>query len=159
MAEKRLRKGHLYNDFDVGQVFRHHWGRTIFESDNILFTTLTMNYNPLYFNREYAKRFGHKNIVVNPILVFKFVLGLSVEDLSEIGGPFLGVDNLQFLKPVYPGDTIYAQSEVIDKRESTSRPNFGIVSWHTIGKNQKGEFIIEYDRRNLVGKKGYMGSD
>ncbi len=159
MAEKRLRRGHLYNDFDLGQVFRHHWGRTIFESDNILFTTLTMNYNPLYFNREYAKRFGHKDIVVNPILVFKFVLGLSVEDLSEIGGPFLGVDNLQFLKPVYPGDTIYAQSEVIDKRESTSRPNFGIVSWHTIGKNQNGELVIEYDRRNLVGKKGYMGSD
>ncbi len=159
MAEKRLRRGHLYHDFDVGQIFRHHWGRTIFESDNILFTTLTMNYNPLYFNREYAKRFGHKDIVVNPILVFKFVLGLSVEDLSEIGGPFLGVDNLQFLKPVYPGDTIYAQSEVIDKRESTSRPNFGIVSWHTIGKNQNGEFVIEYDRRNLVGKKGYMGTD
>ncbi len=157
MAEKRLRRGHLYHDFDVGQVFRHHWGRTIFESDNILFTTLTMNYNPLYFNREYAKRFGHKDIVINPILVFKIVLGLSVEDLSEIGGPFLGVDDLQFLKTVYPGDTLYAQSEVIDKRESESRPKFGVVSWHTIGKNQNSEIVIEYDRRNLVGKKGYMG--
>lgn len=150
MAEIRVRRGHVYDDFEAGQVFKHHWGRTLVESDNILFTTLTLNFNPLYFNREYAKRLGHPDMVINPLLVFKVILGLSVEDLSEIGGPFLGVDKMIFHRPVYPGDTLYSESTVIDKRTSKSRPDFGIVSWKTIGKNQKGEVVIGYERRNLV---------
>lgn len=150
MAEIRVRRGHVFDEFEVGQVFKHHWGRTLVESDNILFTTLTLNFNPLYFNREYAQRFGHPDMVVNPLLVFKMILGLSVEDLSEIGGPFLGVDKMTFHRPVYPGDTLYAESTVIDKRTSKSRPEFGIVGWHTVGKNQKGETVIDFERRNLV---------
>ncbi|MFH1349811.1 MAG: MaoC family dehydratase [Pseudomonadota bacterium] len=151
MAIIKVTSGNVYNDFQVGQVFRHHWGRTIVESDNILFTTLTMTHNPLYFNREYAKRFGHRDMVVNPLYVFHTILGLSVEDLSESGGgPFLGVDGLEFNRPVYPGDTLYAESTVIEKRESKSRPEFGIVTWRTLGKNQKEEVVIGYIRRNLV---------
>ena len=158
MAEKKIVRGNLYHDFEVGHVFKHHWGRTVVNSDNIMFTTLTMNFNPLYFNREYAQRFGHRDMVVNPLLVFKFILGLSVEDLSEIGGPFLGVDNLRFLTAVYPGDTLYAESTVIDKRISEKRPDFGIVAWKTIGKNQRGEVVIEYERRNLISVKGMIDS-
>ena len=154
MAEKRILVGNVYDDFKVGQVFKHHWGRTIFESDNMLFTTLTLTHNPMYFNKHYAKRFGHDNVVVNPALAFHVTLGLTVEDLSEAGsGPFLGVDNLMFRRPVYPGDTLYAESIVIDKRESKSRPEFGIVSWKTVAKNQNGDIVLEYERRNLIIKK------
>jgi acyl dehydratase len=131
-AIKRL-KGNSFDDFTVGQVFEHHWGRTINEGDNSLFTTLTLSYNPLYFNDAYARANGHPGVQVNPMLVFLTVFGLSVEDLSEGGGLFLGVDELTFRAPVYPGDTLFARSTVIDKRKSDSRPNDGIVTWHTEG--------------------------
>ena len=153
MTDKVVKIGNLYDDFEVGQVFRHHWGRTITETDNTLYTTLTMHFNPLYFNREYAERFGHKNVVINPMLVFHTVLGISVEDLSEAGrGPFLGVDDVRFLRPVYPGDTLYAASKVIDKRESNSRPEFGIVTWDTVGLRSDGDEVIRLTRRNLISK-------
>ncbi|MBL8673511.1 MAG: MaoC family dehydratase N-terminal domain-containing protein, partial [Rhodospirillales bacterium] len=102
-------KGNRFEDFTPDRVFEHHWGRTITESDTTLFTTLTLHYNPLYFNAPYAREHGHPGIVVNPILVFMTTFGLSVEDLSEGGGPFLGVNELTFHKPVYVGDTITAR--------------------------------------------------
>lgn len=152
MALKAFRRGNHYDDFKVGQQFKHHWGRTLSESDNVLFTHLTMHFNPLYLNKDYAKRFGYRDVVINPQFIFHLILGLSVEDLSEVGGPFLGVDNLVFGDPVYPGDTLYAESTVIDKRESQSKPEFGIVTWKTIGLNQKGSVVLAYERRNLVSK-------
>lgn len=151
---KKLPKGNRYEDFELGRVFQHHWGRTINEGDNSLFTTLTMSYNPIYFNREYAQAQGHPGIVVNAMLVFLTVFGLSVEDLSEAGGLFLGVDELTFHKPVYPGETLVARSTVVDKRESTSRPDNGIVTWHTEGFNSRGEKVIDFRRTNLVTKRG-----
>jgi len=150
MVTKKIERGNLFEDFKVGQVFKHHWGRTLTESDNIFFSTITMNYNPMYFNKEYAKEMGAEGIMVNPFLVMNTVLGLSVEDLSEAGGPFLGIDNCHFHRAVYPGDTIYSESTVLDKRETKSRPDHGIVKWKTIGKNQKGEVVLEYERRNLI---------
>ena len=154
MTEIKVELGNLYDDFVVGQVFKHHWGRTITQADNVLFTTLTMHYNPLYFNKEYAKRFGYKDTVINPMLVFHTVLGLTVEDLSEAArGPFLGVENVEFKGVLYPGDTLYAQSKTIDKRESKSRPEFGIVTWQTVGLNQNNEVVLQYTRSNLVSKE------
>ena len=153
MAVKMIEGGNLFEDFQVGQIFKHHWGRTITESDNIMFSTMTMNYNPLYFNKEYAKEMGYEGIVVNPLLVMNTVLGLSVEDLSEAGGPFLGIDHCAFYKTFYPGDTIYSESAVIDKRETKSRPDHGVVGWKTVGKNQRGEIVLEYERRNLIRKR------
>jgi itaconyl-CoA hydratase len=150
---RRWPKGRQYEDFEVGQVFEHHWGRTIGESDNTLLTTLTLSYNPLYFNAEYARAHGHESIVVNPMLVFLTVFGLSVEDLSEAGGLFLGVDELTFHATVYPGDTLTARSTVVDRRESESRPEQGIVTWHTEGHNQRGERVIDFRRTNLVAKR------
>jgi itaconyl-CoA hydratase len=151
---RKWSKGNHYEDFKLGHVFQHHWGRSINEGDNSLFTTLTLSYNPLYFNNEYARAHGHPGVKVNSMLVFLTVFGLSVEDLSEAGGLFLGVDDLTFEKPVYPGDTLFARSKVVDKRESSSRPESGIVTWHTEGFNHRGERVIDFHRTNLVTKRG-----
>lgn len=143
-------KGNRFEDFEVDQVFEHHWGRTLSEADNTLFTTLTMSFNPLYFNLGYARSLGHPQIVVNPMLVFLTVLGLSVEDLSEAGGLFLGVDELRFRRPVYPGDTLVARSTVLEKRDSESRPQYGLVTWRTEGFTDDGELVVDFRRTNLV---------
>src|SRR5882757_7374385 len=111
-------KGRFYEVHSQGEQRTHHWGRTITEADNMLFSTLTLAFNPMYTNREYAKEMGHRDMVINPLLVFNTVLGLSVEDNSEVGGFFLGVENLIHHKPVYPGDTIIAKSETKIKRTS-----------------------------------------
>lgn len=143
-------RGHHYEDFVPGRRFHHHWGRTIEPADNTLFTTATLHYNPLYFDTEAARRDGHKGVVANPLLAFSIVFGLSVEDLSERGGAFLGVDDLVFLAPVYPGDTLTARSTVVERRESRSDPAYGIVTWHTEGFDQHGTKVLEYRRSNLV---------
>ena len=103
-------KGNRYEDFEPGRVFKHHWGRTVTESESTLFSTLTLHFNPHYFNADYARAHGHPGIVVNPLLVFTTVFGLTVEDLSEGGGPFLGVNELTYHQPVYPGDSLRAES-------------------------------------------------
>lgn len=143
-------KGRLFQDFEVGQEFDHHWGRTIFHHDTVLFSTLTLSYNPMYFNREYAVAHGHPDIVVNPQLVFNLVLGMSVEDCSEIGGPFLGVFDLKYHRPVYPGATLTARSKTVDTRQSNSNPSNGIVTWETEGREEKGELVVSFRRSNLV---------
>ncbi|MHC4042131.1 MaoC family dehydratase [Bradyrhizobium sp. 23AC] len=143
-------KGRLFEDFYVGQSFDHHWGRTIFEADTVLFSTLTLSFNPLYFNRAYAKAHGHPDIVVNPQLVFNVVLGLSVEDCSEIGGPFLGVFDLSYDRPVYPGTTIIARSATTETRRSESNPANGIVTWRTEGFDEDGNRVVGFRRSNLV---------
>lgn len=145
-----VRHGNQYQDFEAGQVWRHHWGRTITEADNVLFSSAMCYWNPMYINREFAKANGHPDVVVNPMLVLCTVLGLSVEDLSEGGGPFLGVNDCTFHRPVYPGDTITASSVVEEKRASASRPGAGIVTWHTEAHNQRGELVLDYRRTNLV---------
>ncbi|MFI4974813.1 MAG: MaoC family dehydratase [Caulobacterales bacterium] len=146
-------KGRLYEDFFVGQTFEHHWGRTVFESDTILFSNLTLSFNPLYFNREYAKALGHPNIVVNPHLVFNIVLGLSVQDCSEIGGPFLGVYELTYDRPVYPGTTITSRSTTTETRLSGSDPRNGIVTWTSEGFAETGERVVGFRRSNLVRRR------
>ncbi len=145
-----VKRGNQYQDFEVGQVWRHHWGRTITEGDNVMFSTATCNWNPMHLNVEYARAHGHANVVVNPMLVLCTVVGMSVEDLSEGGGPFLGVNQCTFHTAVYPGDTITAQSVVEETRTSASRPNTGIVTWHTEAHNQRGELVVDYRRTNLV---------
>ena len=143
-------KGNRYDDFSVGQVLEHHWGRTFTAGDNALFTTATCNWNPMHTNVEFARAHGHPDVVVNPMLVLCTVVGLSVEDLSEAGGPFLGVDDCTFHRPVHPGDTVTASSEVVAMRTSDSRPGDGIVTWHTSAWNQHGERVVDFRRTNLV---------
>jgi acyl dehydratase len=138
-----------YEEFFVGQVFDHHWGRTVLESDAITFSTITLSFVPLYFNREYAKAHGHPDIVVNPLLVFNVVLGMSVQDCSEGGGFFLGARDGTYHVPVYPGATITARSETIEVRPSSSRPGYGVVSWRTRGFSQD-KCVVSFVRSNLL---------
>ena len=145
-----VKHGNQYQDFAMGQVWKHHWGRTITESDNVMFSTATCNWNPMHLNVEYARAHGHRDVVVNPMLVLCSVVGMSVEDLSEGGGPFLGVNECTFHAPVYPGDTITAQSVVEEMRLSASRADTGIVTWRTEARNQRGELVVDYRRTNLV---------
>lgn len=151
---KIIRKTHrpAMEDFTVGRVFDHHWGRTINSSDNSIFSSITLSYNPLYLNAEYARAHGYRDIVVNPNFLLCLVIGLSVEDLSEGGGGFLGIDDLTFRAPVYAGDTITARSTVIKVRESESRPGSGIVTWRTEGY-RGDELVIDFLRTNFA-KKG-----
>lgn len=146
--------GHQYEDFENEQVLAHHWGRTLTAADSIAFSTATCALNPLYVNSEFARAHGHPDVLINPMLVLCAAVGLSVEDLSEAGGPFLGVDEASFLKPVHPGDTITASSTVVDKRESASRPGTGIVTWRTEVRNQRDEVVLQYRRTNLVARRG-----
>lgn len=143
-------KGNKFEDFHVGQGLDHHWGRTITAGDNAVFSTATCSWTPMYLNIEFARAHGHPDTVVNPMLVLCTVVGLSVEDLSEAGGPFLGVQDCTFHRPVYPGDTITARSDVLERRTSASRPGIGIVTWRTAGHNQNGELVLEFQRSNLV---------
>jgi itaconyl-CoA hydratase len=147
---KLWEKGRLFEDFETGGGFRHHWGRTITESDAILFSTLTLAFNPLYFNRDYARELGHPDIVVNPHLLFNVVLGMSVEDLSEAGGPFLGVFDLVYHRQVYPGITLRAESETTETRVSESNPSNGIVTWSTRGIDSDGATVVSFRRSNLI---------
>jgi itaconyl-CoA hydratase len=146
------RHGHSFEDFTPGRAFDHHWGKTVTAGDNSLFAAVTHAYSPLYLNAEAARAAGHPDVVVSPMLVLCIVVGLSVEDLSEGGGPFLGLDGLTFHLPVHPGDTLTARSTVVDARASGSRPGFGIVTWHTEGRNQRGELVVDYRRTNLVAR-------
>ena len=149
MTVRRIQRGLLYEDFAEGQTFRHHWGRTFNEHDAVWYSNMTMQYNPLYFVEPYAKELGYRGIPIHPLLVFTTALGLSVEDLSEAGGPFLGVDDLEILEPVYAGDTIYSHSVVKSCRTTESRPGWGVVEWHTTGVNQDGRTVLSFRRRNL----------
>ena len=109
-----------------------------------------MAFSPIYFNREHARAEGHPDLVVNPLLVFATVFGLSVEDLSEKGGLFLGVDGLTYARDVYPGETLTARSEVLAARPSGSHPDHGIVTWRTEGVDAAGQVVLEFTRSNLV---------
>ena len=144
------KKGNQYEAFEVGQRFAHHWGRTFTAADGVLFSTGTCNWMPMYVNAEYSRSHGHPDIVVNPMLVLCTAVGLSVEDLSEGGGPFLGVNDIEFLKAVYPDDTVTASSTVLDKRVSGSRPDTGIITWRSEVHNQVGDCVLRYSRTNLV---------
>lgn len=146
-------KGLWYEDFEPGRKLSHHWGRTFTQAENALFTTLTLHFNPQYTNAEFARAMGHADTPLNPFLVFNTVFGMSVQDLSENGTAFLGVEELSFPLPVYPGDTLYARSTVLSRRESGSKPGMGIVGWHTQGFNQRDELVCEFKRSNLIFKK------
>lgn len=145
--------GRFFEDFQVGDTYRHHWGRTVTDGECSLFTTWTMNANPLYFNKVYAQAHGHRDTPVNPLLVMNVVFGMTVEDLSEQALAHLGYWRMRFGRPVYPGDTLFAESTVLDKRASESKNDRGIVHVRTVGTNQHGEEVISYERKILVKMK------
>jgi itaconyl-CoA hydratase len=142
-------RGRFYEDLDVGAVYRSRLGRTITETDNIWFTTLTLNTNQVHFNSAYAAETEFEKPLVVSTLTLAIVVGLSVADTSENATANLGWKDVVLTAPVFAGDTLWAESEVLGKRESRSRPHEGIVSIRTRGINQRGEVVIEFVRHFL----------
>ncbi len=142
--------GRTYHDFEVGSTIRHKPGRTITETDNIWFTLLTMNTHPLHFDNEYAATSQFGQPLVNSCLTLSMVTGISVVDISQGAIANLGWDNVRLKAPVYVGDTIYAETDVLDKRLSKSKEGQGIISVRTRGFKSDGEVFMEFDRNILV---------
>ena len=142
--------GRFFEDFTVGDQYRHSVGRTITESDNVWFTLLTNNTQQLHFNREYAARTEFGRPLVVSTLTLAIVTGLSVDDVSLHAVANLGWDRVRLTKPVFIGDTLYAESEVLEARASQSRPGSGIIRVHTRGLNQTGDAVIDFERAVLV---------
>jgi acyl dehydratase len=145
----------VFEDFAVGQVFRHPLGRTVTQTDNIWFTLLTVNPNPIHFDEVWAAQTEWKRPLVNSAFTLALVTGLSVGDLSR-NAVNLGWDKIRLPHPVFEGDTIYAQSEVLETRGSKSRPHQGIVRFRTLGYNQDGVVVIDYERAILVYRRGHV---
>jgi itaconyl-CoA hydratase len=145
-AAPKIWRGRYFEDFEVGDVFRSRLGRTMTEVDNIWFTCLTLNTNQMHFNSAYAEgtRFGKP--LMNSCLTLGVISGLSVPDTSENGTANLAWTDIKLPNPVFAGDTLWAESEILDLRESKSQPNVGIVSLRTRGVNQDGKVVIEFLR-------------
>ena len=138
-----------YEELEVGAVYRSRHGRTVLEADNVWFTLLTMNTNPVHFDAEYAATTEWERPLVDSTFTLALVTGLSVVDVSE-HGVNLGWDEVRLLKPVFAGDTIRAETEVLSKRESQSRPGSGIVRVRTRGLNQRDEVVISFERAIML---------
>ena len=146
--------GRCYEDFEVGMVIRHALGRTVTATDNSWFTLLTMNTNPIHFDAHYAAQTEFGKTLVNSTFTLALVTGLSVADVSQYAVN-LGWDEVRMPAPVFEGDTIYAQTEVLSRRESKSRPTMGLVEIKTTGFKQDGTVVMEFRRTILVYKRGH----
>jgi len=145
-------EGRFFEDFEVGDVYRCRFGRTVTEADNIQFTLLTNNTNQIHFNRDYGERTEFKGTLVNSMLTLAIVAGMGVADVSE-NGFALGWDGIELPHPVFPGDTLYSESEVVETRASKSRPGQGVVKVETRGYNQHGDLVIRYRRSVMVWRR------
>src|SRR5436853_2941516 len=145
MAIKQGWTGRVFEDFEVGDIYQHPLGRTILAADNIWFTLLTQNTNPIHFDHAYAAQTEYKRPLVDSAFTLALVTGQSVMDISQNVMVNLGWDEVRLPNPLFEGDTVYSRSEVLEKRESKSRPNVGIVRVKTTGFNQQGEVIIEFN--------------
>lgn len=151
--------GRYYEDFNVGDIYEHRPGRTITQTDNIWFTLLTMNTHPMHFDEEYAKasEFG-RCIVCSPFTV-ALMVGMSVTDVSQKAIANLGWSDIKLTHPLYAGDTLTCESEVLDKRESKSRPGAGIVTVRTDGFNQDRKLVCTFNRTMLIARRGHSVED
>src|SRR5919201_3384420 len=146
MAVKEGWTGRVFEDFEVGDVYPHPLGRTVLAADNVWFTLLTMNTNPIHFDHAYARQTEFGRPLVDSTFTLALVTGQSVIDISQNAMANLGWDEVRLPHPVFEGDTIYARSEVLETRESKSHPNVGIVRVKTTGVNQHGTPVIEFKR-------------
>ncbi len=147
--------GKYFDEFEVGEVFRHQPGRTVTETDNLLFSALTMNPQPLHLDVEFSKRAEFGQRLVNSIFTLGLAVGLSVSDTTlgtTVGN--LGFEKVEFPKPVFIGDTLRAETEVVAKRESKSRPEWGIVTFEHRATNQRGEVVMRCRRAGMIRKAG-----
>ncbi len=148
--------GRLYEDFEVGDVYEHPLGRTVLPVDNSWFTLLTQNMNPIHFDHAYAAQTEFGRPLVDSTFTLALVTGQSTIDLSLNVMANLGWDEVRLPHPVFEGDTIYSRSEVLETRESRSRPNVGIVTVKTIGYKQDGAVVIEFRRTFMVYRRGHV---
>jgi acyl dehydratase len=147
-------RGRFYEDFDVGDVFRSRFGRTITETDNVWFTCLTMNTNQVHFNEPFAARTRFGRPLVNSTFTLALVTGMTVPDTSENATANLAWTDIRLPNPVFAGDTLWAESEITELRESSSNPSVGIVTMRSRGLNQRGDVVIEFKRTFMVYKRG-----
>ena len=147
--------GRCFEDYSVGDVYRHPVGRTVTETDNIWFTNLTLNMNPIHFDEHYASQTEFKRPLVNSCFTLALVTGISVIDLQHAFAN-LGWDEVRLPAPVFNGDTIYAESEVLELREPRSRPEVGIVKVRTTGYKQDGTVVITFSRTIMIYKRAHV---
>ena len=150
-----LSEGRCFEDFEEGMIIRHAIGRTITTADNTWFTLLTNNNNPIHFNRHYAEQTEFGQPLVNSTFTMAVLVGLTVADVSQ-NGINLGWKEISIPAPLFEGDTLYAQTEILGTRESKSRPNMGIVSIKTTGFKQDGTVVMTLERTILVYKRGHV---
>lgn len=148
--------GLYFEDFIVGDEIKHSLSKTIFESDNNFFSLLTMNHHPVHINMDYASKNQHGKLLVVGTLVFSLVVGMTVPDISGKAIANLGYEDVKHLNPVFINDTIYAKTRILDKRESNSKKDRGIVYVETIGYNQRGEDVISFRRNVLIKKQNFF---
>ncbi len=151
---KAFQIGNYFEDFVVGEVIKHQTTKTIFESDNNLFSLLTMNHHPLHTNQHFAENSQHGRILVVGTLVFSVVVGITVPDISGKAIANLEYEKVEHLGPVFINDTLYVETEILDARESKSKPDRGIVYVETRAFNQNGEPVLKLRRRVLIAKRG-----
>jgi acyl dehydratase len=156
MAVKTGWTGRVFEDFEVGDVYEHPLGRTVTQADNIWFTCLTMNTNPIHFDAEYSSHTEFKRPLVNSCFTLALVTGQSVIDLTVNAVANLGWDEVKLPHPLFEGDTVYAKSEVLETRESKSRPTAGLVKVRTSGMNQHGDVVITFTRMFMIWKRGHV---
>lgn len=154
MAIKEGWQGRFFEDFEVGDIYQHPLGRTVITTDNSWFTLLTQNTAPIHFDHYYASQTDFGKPLVDSTFTLALVTGQSVADISQNVFANLGWDEIRLPNPVFEGDTIYSQSEVLDKRESQSRPNVGIVTVKTTGYKQDSKIVITFKRTIMVYKRG-----
>ncbi|MBO5085649.1 MAG: MaoC family dehydratase [Paludibacteraceae bacterium] len=145
--------GLYFEEFEVGQEIKHSLSKTIFESDNNFFSLLTMNHHPVHTNIDYAEQNQHGKILVVGTLVFSLAVGMTVPDVSGKAIANLGYEDVKHLNPVFINDTIYVKTKVLDKRESQSKKDRGIVYVETIAYNQNGVDVLSFRRKVLVKKR------
>jgi acyl dehydratase len=151
--------GRYFEDFTVGDVYEHRPGRTITQQDNISFALLTMNTHPLHFDEEYAKATEFGRCLVSSPLTLSILVGMSVSDVSQKAIANLGWKEIRLTHPVFAGDTLYSESEVLDKRESKSRQDAGVVTVRTTGLNQDRTVVCTFERAILVARRGHSVED
>ncbi len=155
----RASYGRYFEDFNIGDVYEHRPGRTLTDHDNIQFALMTMNQHPMHCDMAYAKKSEFGRLLINSPLSLAVVVGMTVNDVSAKAVANLGWKDIKLSRPVFAGDTLYAETEVLEKRNSKSRPNQGIVTVRTRGLNQDGVEVMSFERTFLVPCRGHAVDD
>jgi len=151
--------GRYFEDFEIGAVYEHSPGRTLTQADNIWFSLLTMNQHPLHCDEEYGKQSEFGRCIVSSPFTLAVLVGMSVRDVSQRAIANLGWRDIRMTAPVFPGDTLHSATEVLEKRDSKSRPQAGIVTVRTSGRNQDGKTVCVFERSMLIPKRGHGVDD